>query len=69
MFLTHNPSAPFLTRCMRLFALLLMLGTAPVAFAGKISLSIEELDIREVMKMLSREQRMNIFVAEGEFRF
>ena len=35
------------------------------SFGGKISLSIQELDIREVMQMLSREQRMNIFVADG----
>ncbi len=46
-----------------LFALALLL--APAAQASKISLSIDELDIREVMQMLSREQRMNIFVAEG----
>jgi hypothetical protein len=38
---------------------------APAAHAGKISLSIQELDIREVMQMLSREQRLNIFVADG----
>ncbi len=42
-----------------------LLAFAPLAQAGKISLSIQELDIREVMQMLSREQRMNIFVAEG----
>ena len=42
----------------------LLLGT-PGVFAGKISLSIQELDILEVMQMLSREQRINIFVADG----
>ncbi|MCP4877260.1 MAG: hypothetical protein GY896_17510 [Gammaproteobacteria bacterium] len=45
--------------------LLVVLACTPVSFAGKISLSIQELDIREVMQMLSREQRMNIFVADG----
>ncbi|MDH3450628.1 MAG: hypothetical protein OEO18_21010 [Gammaproteobacteria bacterium] len=45
--------------------MLLLLILAPVVQAGKISLSIQELDIREVMQMLSREQRMNIFVADG----
>jgi len=50
---------------LRLVSLWVLVTCAPGAFAGKISLSIEELDIREVMQMLSREQRMNIFVAEG----
>jgi type II secretory pathway component GspD/PulD (secretin) len=45
--------------------LLVLLTMAPAAHAGKISLSIQELDIREVMQMLSREQRLNIFVADG----
>ncbi|MDJ0776550.1 MAG: hypothetical protein QNJ85_01725 [Gammaproteobacteria bacterium] len=45
--------------------LLALLFVAPVAFGGKITLSIQELDIREVMQMLSREQRINIFVADG----
>jgi type II secretory pathway component GspD/PulD (secretin) len=49
----------------RLIALVALLVCTPGVFAGKISLSIQELDIREVMQMLSREQRMNIFVAEG----
>ena len=44
---------------------LVLLLCAPAVEAGKISLSIQELDIREVMQMLSREQRMNIFVADG----
>ncbi len=44
---------------------LLLCGHAPAVFADRISLSIQELDIREVMQMLSREQRMNIFVADG----
>jgi type II secretory pathway component GspD/PulD (secretin) len=50
---------------LKLVALVTLLVCAPSVFAGKISLSIQELDIREVMQMLSREQRMNIFVAEG----
>ncbi len=45
--------------------LLALLCASPAVFAGKISLSIQELDIREVMQMLSREQRINIFVADG----
>ena len=45
--------------------LLLLLCASPAVFAGKITLSIQELDIREVMQMLSREQRINIFVADG----
>ena len=40
-------------------------GFAPVVLAGKISLSVQDTDIREVMHLLSREQRVNIFVAEG----
>ena len=52
-------------RLIKLATLLALLVCSPSAFAGKISLSIEELDIREVMQLLSREQRMNIFVAEG----
>ena len=43
----------------------LALSALSTAQAGKISLSIQQLDIREVMQMLSREQRMNIFVADG----
>lgn len=49
----------------RLLFMLALLVLAPQVSAGKISLSIQELDIREVMQMLSREQRMNIFVADG----
>jgi len=49
----------------RLLALAALLVCTPGVFAGKISLSIQELDILEVMQMLSREQRMNIFVADG----
>ena len=52
-------------RLLRPILLLALLLTAPIVEAGKISLSIQELDIREVMQMLSREQRMNIFVADG----
>jgi type II secretory pathway component GspD/PulD (secretin) len=50
---------------LKLAILLALLISSPAIYAGKISLSVEELDIREVMQMLSREQRMNIFVADG----
>ena len=50
--------------CRLLVSAALLLGT-PGVFAGKISLSVQELDILEVMQMLSREQRINIFVADG----
>ena len=50
---------------LEVIAILILLVLSPGVIAGKISLSIQELDIREVMQMLSREQRMNIFVAEG----
>ena len=50
---------------LKLAILLSLLVSSPAIYAGKISLSVEELDIREVMQMLSREQRMNIFVADG----
>ena len=53
------------SRLLRPILSLALLLAAPVVEAGKISLSIQELDIREVMQMLSREQRMNIFVADG----
>jgi type II secretory pathway component HofQ len=43
----------------------LLLLLCPVANAGKISLSLQYIDIREVMLMLSREQRLNIFVTDG----
>ena len=49
----------------RLAILIALLASSPVTYADKISLSVDELDIREVMQMLSREQRMNIFVADG----
>ncbi len=54
-----------LTKLLPAIVLTVLFAVAPLAYAGKITLSIEELDIREVMRMLSREQRMNIFVAEG----
>lgn len=52
-------------KLLRPLVMLALLAVVPPAFGGKISLSIQELDIREVMQMLSREQRMNIFVADG----
>ena len=42
-----------------------LLFQIPSASAGKISLSLQYIDIREVMLMLSREQRLNIFVTDG----
>jgi len=55
-----------LTRTLlRPVALITLLMCTPGVYAGKVSLSIQELDILEVMQMLSREQRMNIFVADG----
>jgi type II secretory pathway component GspD/PulD (secretin) len=65
MKLTFETFASTTHGLIRLVALLALLVASPSALAGKISLSVEELDIREVMQMLSREQRMNIFVAEG----
>ena len=55
----------YLHRLLLSLLLLVLLAVTPTVYAGKISLSIQELDIREVMQMLSREQRMNIFVADG----
>ncbi len=60
-----NKAGINLYRSFLAFLLLTLLAITPVAYAGKISLSIQELDIREVMQMLSREQRLNIFVADG----
>ena len=54
-----------LTAWLRLLVLMLALSCSPAAFAGKITLSIQDSDIRDVMQLLSREQRLNIFVAEG----
>ena len=54
----------FFKRSSLLSLVLLMLSGTPL-YADNISLSINELDIREVMQLLSHEQRMNIFVAEG----
>jgi len=50
---------------LRLVTLVALLVCTPGVFAGKISLSVQDLDILEVMQMLSREQRINIFVADG----
>ena len=50
---------------LRLLLLTLALGCSPTAIAGKVTLSIQDSDIRDVMQLLSREQRLNIFVAEG----
>jgi len=65
MKLTTNIITASSRTLLRLLALVALLVCTPGVFAGKISLSIQELDILEVMQMLSREQRMNIFVADG----
>ena len=49
----------------RLISLVVLLACAPASFGGKISLSLQDINIHEVMQMLSREQRLNIFVASG----
>ena len=59
-----NPKSPILL----LFRLMLMVGLfacSPASYGGKISLSILDTDIGEVMQLLSREHRINIFVADG----
>ena len=65
MNLTTKTMAASTCNLLRLLALAALLVCTPGVFAGKISLSIQELDILEVMQMLSREQRINIFVADG----
>ena len=55
-----------LASCLRAGVLLaLLFCVAPAVTAGKVTLSIQQSDIRDVMQLLSREQRLNIFVAEG----
>ena len=49
----------------RVLFLVLSIGLSFSASASKITLSIQQSDIRDVMQLLSREQRLNIFVAEG----
>jgi type II secretory pathway component GspD/PulD (secretin) len=49
----------------RLISIVVLFACAPAAFGHEVSLSLQDIDIREVMKMLSREHRLNIFVAEG----
>lgn len=59
-----NPKSPILL----LFRLMLMVGLfacSPASYGAKISLSILDTDIGEVMQLLSREHRINIFVADG----
>ncbi len=63
---TGRPERPALKLWLRVLLLaILTIGSSPLAFAGKITLSIQDSDIRDVMQLLSREQRLNIFVAEG----
>jgi len=44
---------------------LLLLTISGVASAETISLSLQDVDIGEAMQLLSKEQRLNIFVTEG----
>jgi type IV pilus assembly protein PilQ len=53
------------TKWLTRVALVFLLSCSPMTHAGKISLSIQDSDIREVMQLLSRDQRLNIFVADG----
>lgn len=54
-----------MTRWMHCAVIGLLLCCPSAVLAGKITLSIQESDIRDVMLLLSREQRLNIFVADG----
>ncbi len=54
-----------MTRWFHCVAILLLLCCPSAVLAGKITLSIQDSDIRDVMQLLSREQRLNIFVADG----
>ena len=49
----------------KLMQVLVLTLVAPVLMAETISLSLQDVDIREAMQLLSREQRLNIFVTEG----
>lgn len=48
-----------------LFLLLVILPLSPQAEGKKISISLEDVEIQKVMRMLSKQQRLNIFVADG----
>ena len=49
----------------RLISIVVLMLFSPASFGGKITLSLQEINIHEVMQLLAREQRLNIFVAEG----
>ena len=53
------------SRSLQLLLCVFAFTCSPSVFAGEVTLSIQESDIRDVMQLLSREQRLNIFVAEG----
>ena len=57
----------FMVMCIlrKIIQIVLLLSIAPVAMAGTISLSLQDVDIREAMQLLSKEHRLNIFVTEG----
>ena len=61
----HNDRDTAMTRWFHCVAILLLLCCPSAVLAGKITLSIQDSDIRDVMQLLSREQRLNIFVADG----
>jgi len=44
---------------------ILLLSFSQTTLSGTISVSLQEVDIREAMQLLSKEQRLNIFVTEG----
>lgn len=45
--------------------ILVLLLTPAISMANTISVSLQDVDIREAMQLLSKEQRINIFVTEG----
>jgi len=47
-----------------IFLVVLMLGST-ASSGGTITLSLQNINIHEVMQLLAREQRLNIFVADG----
>lgn len=49
----------------KIIQIILLLSIAPVCMAETISLSLQDVDIREAMQLLSKEQRLNIFVTDG----
>ncbi len=48
-----------------LMLVLTILASSPHAESNRISISLEDVEIQKVMRMLSKQQRLNIFVSEG----